>query len=81
MNQREMEKEIWSWLYGYALNIGESEAFIETLEEHMSEDLGIPFRHEAGYGPATARGQWILLRVRPTALPGATVPWRAHRSL
>ena len=61
MNQREMEKEIWSWLYGYALNIGESEAFIETLEERMSEDLGIDRRRltDAEYGRMVRAGERV----------------------
>ena len=61
MNQREMEKEIWSWLYGYAFNIGESEAFIETLEERMSEDLGIDRRRltDAEYGRMVRAGERV----------------------
>ena len=61
MNQREMEKEIWGWLYGYALNIGESEAFIETLEERMSEDLGIDRQRltDAEYGRMVRAGERV----------------------
>lgn len=38
MDQRKMEKEIWAWLYGFALNIAESPAFIESLEDEYFED-------------------------------------------
>ena len=35
MNQRQMQRYIWDWLYGYALNIADNEAFMDFLIDEL----------------------------------------------